>query len=352
MALRRAALILCAALAAPFAGADRAQADPSTPLSSFGDFSADATQVGFDDLGLVNGDDVSEVAGASLGLSSGSPSKFYEDFFARESGLGDVGSVANFLATVRPYPDLTIALPGPMHRVGFEMRVNAADEVSITLLSGGAVMDQVMLPSRGSDALYFYGLQNAAAFDAVQIDVVDHASGAFTLDNLTFENMDEPAPPPDDPGDPGDPGEPAVPVLSCIGFESFPPQRPGHSHHHLPLRALMATLADADGNLLTSADLVAPPQLRVTFAPESGGEAQDVTDALTWRTPGFLYAGRRIERWVVWTFPWEMRRDGTYLATMESGDPTEYAIDPTCADWTLIERQPRPKSKGKGRHGH
>jgi hypothetical protein len=49
-----------------------------------------------------------------------------------------------------------------------------------------------------------------------------------------------------------------------------------------------------------------------------------------------------------------MRAAGTYLATMESGDPAAYALDPTCADWTLNERKPRRHEQGrhdKGR-GH
>jgi hypothetical protein len=340
--------MLCAALAAPFPGAGPVQAEPSTPLASFGDFSQNATQVGFDDLGLMNGDDVSSVAGASLALSTGDPAKFYEDAFARESGLPDLGSVSNFWGFVRPYPDLSIAFAGQMHRVGFEMRVNTADQISVTLLSGGAMVDQVVLPSRGSDALYFYGFENAAGFDAVQLDVVDRASGAFTLDNLTFENTDAPAPPPDDPE------VPALPVLACEGFETFPRMRPGHSHHHLPLRALMAKLVDVDGLELSAAEMPAPPVVKVMHMPESGGQPVDVTDDVTVRTPEFAYAGGRVERWFVWTLPWQMREYGTYLATMESGDPAAYVLDPTCADWTLIERPPRrpgrDRDKGRGHH--
>jgi hypothetical protein len=333
MALRRAALILCTALA----GAGASYADPSTPLAGFGDFSGNQTLIGFDDLGLANGDDVASVGGVAFTLSTGDAAKFYEDFFARESGLGDVGSLANFWGFVRPYPDLSIALPGPMHRVGFEMRVNTSDQISVTLLSGGAMVDQLVLPSRGSDALYFYGFENAVPFDAVQLDVVDQASGAFTLDNLAFENLDAPAPP-DDPG---------VPVLACDGFESFPPVRPGHPQHHLPLRALLAKLLDADGHELTAADLSMPPTLRVMHMPEAGGEPVDVTEDVTLRVPDFFFAGGRVQSWFVWLLPWEMRRDGTYLATMESGDPAEYTLDPTCADMTVVQRPSR-----KRHHGH
>jgi hypothetical protein len=342
MALRRAALILCTALA----GAGASSADPSTPLAGFGDFSGNQTQIAFDNLGLFNGDDVASVEGVALSLSTGDAAKYYEDFFARESGLGDVGSIANFWGFVRPYPDLSIALPGPMHRVGFEMRVNAADQVSVMLLSGGAMVDQVVVPSRGSDALYFYGFENAVPFDAVQVDVIDQASGAFTLDNLAFENLGGPEPPPDDPG------EPEVPVLACDGFDSFPPMRQGHSHHHLPLRALMAKLLDADGHPMTAQDMTAPPMLRVMYMPEAGGSAVDVTDAVTLSIPDFRYAGGRVKSWFVWMLPWEMRRDGTYLATMESGDPAAYTLDPTCADWTLIERNPRRHDKGRGHDRH
>jgi hypothetical protein len=38
------------------------------------------------------------------------------------------------------------------------------------------------------------------------------------------------------------------------------------------------------------------------------------------------------------------------MATLESGDPEAYTVDPTCADWTVNER-PKHKSKHK-HHGH
>ena len=175
---RCAALILCTALAAPLA-ASPAGADPSTPLTGFGDFGAGASQVGFDDLGLALGDPVAAAGGVGFALGS-VPAPYYEDESPRESGLEGIGALANFFLVERPFPALEMTFPTPVHRVAFEARVNPADELDVTLLAGGVEVDHVVLPSRGSDALYFYGLQNAAAFDEVHVTAVVNASGAFT----------------------------------------------------------------------------------------------------------------------------------------------------------------------------
>lgn len=357
----RPALLLCTALAAPLVGAASASAQ-TTPLTGFGDFGSDRVQMVLDDLGLANGDPIPSQGGATLTVTTGDPARYYEDFFSRESGLDAPGSVGNFVSAARPYPDVNVSFASPIHRVGFEARVNDEDELAISLLLAGVLVDRVVVPSRGSDMLYFYGVQNPAGFDQVVVDAVEHASGAFTLDNLTFESLvttpppdpdpepdPDPTPDPDPDPDPNpDPGpDPGALTLSCEGFDSFP--RVDRSYHVLPVRALLAELHDASGAPVTDEDLASSPSLRVMFSPEGGGPALDVTQRVVWRSPEFSFLGRRAQRWFVWVLPWHMRGYGTYVATLESGDPAEYKVDPTCADWTLNKRPTPPQTPHRER---
>ncbi|HVN39344.1 MAG TPA: hypothetical protein VMW19_14365 [Myxococcota bacterium] len=351
--LQSAALLLWTALAVPL-GAVSASAQ-TVPLSGFGDFSSARTQLVFDDLGLASGDPVS-VSGVTLMLSDGSAPSYYEDSFPRESGIDGVGCLANFLGVSRPYPDLDVDFAGPMQKVGFEARVNDADQVSVSLYLAGALVDQVTVPSRGSDQLYFYGYENPAGFDRVVVQVVANASGAFTLDNLTFEAVGTPPPDPgpDPTPDPGpDPGPAPGPMkLSCDGFDAFP--HVDHGRDLLPVRALLAELTDAQGVGQTDHQLESAPKLRVMYTPDGGGASMDVTDRVVWRSSEFSFLGRRLQRWFVWVLPWHMRGYGTYMATLESGDPSAYSVDPTCVDWTInkppvpVVRHSPPPPHGRG----
>ena len=166
---RHLAVLIIVTLA--LAGAPRADADPSSLLAGPGDFSGSETLLSFDDLGLSNGDDIPSVAGVEFTLSSGGAAKFIADGFPREFGPQDAGALNNFWGYATPYPDLEIRLPAVIHRVGFELRVNDLDDVVVTLLSSGSIVDEVTIPSRGSDQLYFYGFENPAGFDEVLLDV-------------------------------------------------------------------------------------------------------------------------------------------------------------------------------------
>ena len=83
------------------------------------------------------------------------------------------------------------------------------------------------------------------------------------------------------------------------------------------------------------------------YTPDGGGASMDVTDRVVWRSPQFSFLGRRLQRWFVWVLPWHMRGYGTYMATLESGDPGAYSVDPTCVDWT-INKRPVPPVIGRG----
>jgi hypothetical protein len=311
-------------------GATRAQADPSLPLDGPGDFSGSEVLLDFDDLGLVNGNDVPSVAGVDLTLSDGAAAKFMLDAFPREFGPEGAGSVNNFWGYAVPYPDLAIRFSGAVHRLGFELRANDQDDVALTLLSSGSIVDEVTIASRGSDQLYFYGFENAAGFDQVLVDLVANASGAFTLDNLRFESLGV--------------AEEGPPKLFCVGFTSpweallEHPRYGGfasfwkHWLNRAPVKVLRAWLLDAEGLPVTDADLFAPPVARVLFTPAGKEEALDVTAQATWKD-SFVFARRGYWRMVLQRR--SMMRPGTYLISMESGDEAEYLIDPTCSKTSL-----------------
>jgi len=147
---------------------------------------------------------------------------------------------------------------------------------------------------------------------------VDNASGAFTLDNLTFESMG-------DPDLPDDPDPPAAAVFSCDGFKSHR----SHWGHHSGF--LWAKLLDEDGVEVGIQDLDSPPRAHVAFAPADGEDAHDVTEHVVWGDGSFFFTRRG--NWAVFQKPWRMRRAGTYMTTMETGDPDEYVLDPTCVEY-------------------
>ncbi len=326
------------------AAAPRADADPSSLLASPSDFSSSETLLTFDDLGLSDGGDIPMVAGVEFMLSSGGPAKFMADYFPREFDPQDPGSLNNFWGYAVPYPDLEIRLPGVMHRLGFELRANDLDDVAVTLLSSGSIVDEVTLPSRGSDQLYFYGFENPAGFDEVVLDVQANASGAFVLDNLSFESLGAPEPV-------------GPPMFSCVGFSS-PLEallaNPRHARYakfielwmsRSPVKVLRARLLDEDELEVGDEDLVAPPLVQVLFSPEESDETLDVTGDVTWKD-SFTFT--RKSYWRLGLKRHEMRKPGTYVVSMESGDESEYLIEPTCWE-SIIKKARKPKHR---RHHH
>ncbi|MBW1686933.1 MAG: hypothetical protein JRS35_17930, partial [Deltaproteobacteria bacterium] len=303
---------------------------------------------------LSNGDDIPSVAGVEFTLSSGGAAKFIVDGFPREFGPQDTGALNNFWGYATPYPDLEIRLPAVIHRVGFELRVNDLDDVVVTLLSSGSIVDEVTIPSRGSDQLYFYGFENPAGFDEVLLDVQANASGAFVLDNLRFESLG--APPAEGP-----------PLFSCVGFSSpleallDDPRYAKYAkyaeflEHWLrrsPVKLLRARLLDAEDLEVGDADLITAPMVQVLFSPAQGEETLDVTADTTWKDS---FSFSRKGYWRLSLSRYQMKMPGTYLVTMESGDESEYLVDPTCSE-SIIEKAPKPKktrkSKKTRKHHH
>jgi hypothetical protein len=299
-------------VAVALAGVAQAQADPSSLLAGSGEFSGSETLLTFDDLGLANGDDVPSVAGVDLTLMDGNAAKFMLDGFPREIGPEGAGSVNNFWGYAFPYPDLMIRFSGVTHRLGFELRANDQDDVAVAFLASGSIVDEVTIESRGSDQLYFYGFENQAGFDEVLVDVVENASGAFTLDNLRFESLGLP--------------EEGLPELFCMGFISpFEALSQGTRH---------ARYAGFWKHWLSWFPMTV---LRL-FTPAGQEEQLDVTAEST-RKDSFAFAPKGY--WRLALNRRSMRRAGTYLVSMESGDESVYRIDPTCSESRITKARKR-----------
>jgi len=140
---------------------------------------------------------------------------------------------------------------------------------------------------------------------------------------------------------------PAVPIYACRGFEppmnlaSLPRAMGGGviarkvaKNRVLPFKA---SLVDADGNLVTH--LGTAPRIEVRPDEEVGGPEADVVEYALLTGNGS--AGDAFElSGSSWHFNMkiqEISAPGRYLATMASGDTTEYLIDPVCEGVFLIE---------------
>jgi hypothetical protein len=106
---------------------------------------------------------------------------------------------------------------------------------------------------------------------------------------------------------------------------------------HYGVLPFKAQLIDSDGNVVT--DLVSQPVIQVIFDDAMVPMAVDVTnDALSngKGTDGneFELSGDK------WHFNLRTKNHsalGTYTSTMQSGDESEYVIDPTCSGIFVIE---------------
>jgi hypothetical protein len=127
-------------------------------------------------------------------------------------------------------------------------------------------------------------------------------------------------------------------TATCTGFE--PPMDKGavkvKKNRVLPLKA---ELLDDAGNILTDAEITAPPVIQVMFDPVAGGDVEDVTEDALSAGQGddgnqFVFTGSN------WQFNLKTKNysaPGTYTITMESGDDCEYFIESTCTATFVIE---------------
>jgi len=122
------------------------------------------------------------------------------------------------------------------------------------------------------------------------------------------------------------------PVHECRGFE--PPMASRavtvRGNRTLPLKA---QLIDQDGFLVTDFDIVAPPVIQVLLDTGEGGNPLGVTGESLPSGQGTY--GDQIffdgdNRWHLNFRTKDYTAPGTYLLFMDTGDSSEYQIDPTC----------------------
>jgi hypothetical protein len=132
---------------------------------------------------------------------------------------------------------------------------------------------------------------------------------------------------------------PPVTQLNCLGFESPLDKGPVtvKKNRALPHKS---QLQDEEGYAVTDADIAAAPVIQVLYESTPGANPEDVTDEA-------LSAGMGTDgNQCVWTEDgkWQFNlktsnytAPGTYTVTMQSGDNSEYVIDPTCESQFVIK---------------
>ena len=168
-------------------------------------FSANATLVTFDDLGLAvpsqftSGDGVGFLllqqgtlvsTGFGPTLASAPNSTYSREFPPQDGPL--FLNMINFNAF---NVDLEIDFPTLVWKAGAEIRSgpspNSAQNLTFELYRAGALIAQTTLSDRGLDNFFFYGIQSdAGGFDKLVIR--QSPDYRFDLDNLQFDPVPEP----------------------------------------------------------------------------------------------------------------------------------------------------------------
>jgi hypothetical protein len=131
---------------------------------------------------------------------------------------------------------------------------------------------------------------------------------------------------------------PPSPVFACAGFQS-PADKPINvkKNRAIPLNA---NLFHIDDSPVVGTDIVSDPVLKVFFKSKTGGGTLDVTGAV--HSVGLGTDGNRFVFTTdgIWQFnlktPGSIAK-GTYTLSIESGDKSEYLIDPTCKASVVVE---------------
>ncbi len=380
---------LASSLYAPLAAALVAVALPSAAdVVDYSDpatlsFSGNEVQLGLEGLAPVPGFPVGQAGAVMVGLeddagNSLGDARFGSAFEPREfgpTGSGSEGSLNNFEGggLPFPYPGLRMTFPEKVNRVALAIRANEADMVKVVFRSGGAVMSEKERLSPTTRTFHFYGFESASGFDEVVVSAGASIT-ALALDNVTYEVVPgmggdpgngDPGngdPGNGDPGD-GDPGNPPgdseppvadVPSFSCDGFyepadwlsDDVRRSRFGRLARiltrRLPIKLFSARLEDHHGVTVAEQDLNATPVLQVLHTAPGSDETVDITPKAVRHSDDFAYRGRH-GHWMQSVRRSALRKPGTYVLTMESGDAAEYALDPTCVEW--IVREPPEKEK-------
>ena len=128
-------------------------------------------------------------------------------------------------------------------------------------------------------------------------------------------------------------------VMTCSGFE---PPMANHpvtvkKNRALPLKA---EVFNADGFALTDTDLTAAPVVQVWFDSGEGGDAIDVTDdvlSVGQGDEGNQFVFTEGDRWQFNLSTKNYTSPGTYTVLMETGDSSEYVLEPTCMTEFVIK---------------
>jgi len=357
---RGTAPLLIAVLVAAAASSANAQ---TVPIPDFFSFSGGETFIRFDGLGLVDGDEVPNIAGADFMLSDGARALYAEEFVPHEMLPPNPGALNNNRGLAAPL-DLLIHFPGVVHRVAFEMTADPMDDLVFTFVSSGGMVDQVVVPSRGSNLFYFYGFENMAGFDELHVSAGSQ-SGMLSLDNMLFETLDVGEVPPEP-----EPEPELAPALVCEGFtdpfdealamareRGYPERwiaRVERWLGMLPARERRAELFDGDGVPMMGDSLMAAPVVQVLFTPAGAEESVDVAADVVWGDMPVLHFDDDKGYWRMILDRRRMRAPGTYQLSVHSGDESEYVIDPTCEESYVEEmRSRRPwRWGGHDRHKH
>jgi hypothetical protein len=127
-------------------------------------------------------------------------------------------------------------------------------------------------------------------------------------------------------------------IISCIGFEPPMANYPvvAKKNRVLPLKA---ELLDAEGVLVLGGDLTAPPVLQVWQGYGTATDDDVSDDALPagQGTEGNQFVFTDDLKWQFNLKTSNYSGPGTYTVIMESGDPSEYVIDPTCLTEFVIK---------------
>lgn len=128
------------------------------------------------------------------------------------------------------------------------------------------------------------------------------------------------------------------PIISCVGFEPPMDNYPvtAKKNRALPLKA---ELFDAAGLPVLGSDLSAPPILQV-WQLYSTPAADDVSDdalAAGQGTVGNQFVFTDDLKWQFNLKTSNYRGPGTYTVIMESGDPSEYVINPSCLTEFIVK---------------
>ncbi len=165
--------------------------------------------------------------------------------------------------------------------------------------------------------------QNRAWVEIYEVDEEHYTPEGYTWATIEFGNISV---------------TPYNPTLTCVGFES--PIGDGlisvKKRHIVPLRA---ELYDVEGNFIDDEGILTRPVLQVIFDPSVSGDPivlpnNEFRDGEGMQGNQFKFRGGQ---WKHNLRAKKFSAPGAYTIMLESGDPAEYIVDPTCTSHFVIE---------------